>query len=316
MLGYMNEEAFNQTQKTKRVIFFSRSKKRLWQKGEASGNVLKLVSIQTDCDRDALLIKAIPKGPTCHTGTQSCFGEDSKAPLQVITGLIEVIKQRSEIGDPKSSYTKRLLDGGTDVVGEKVLEEAQELVKAAKKEGKKRTIEEAADLIYHMIVLLKATDISISDIEDELSRRASNSRQTKRERLHTADHILCTILEEKFDAKTRAMQVSEDCCRIDFLLKEDLRPLKEQIEKEVNEVIQQGRNVISYSLPRNRAQQITDISFVPPQVKDIGIYEIEGFNIVACAGPHVENTEEIGTFKILKIKKAGSNCYSIKYTVT
>jgi len=136
-----------------------------------------------------------------------------------------------------------------------------------------------------------------------------------RERLHTADHVLCTILEKEFNATTRAMQVGEDSCRIDFTVLEDLRPHKERIEKEVNGVLQKGLNVVSYSLPREEAKDQADISFVPENVQDIGIYEIEGFNKTACAGPHVANTKEVGEFEILKIKKAGKDCFSVKYTV-
>ena len=138
---------------------------------------------------------------------------------------------------------------------------------------------------------------------------------TMRERLHTSDHILCTILEKEFNATTRAMQMGEDSCRIDFNVSEDLRPQKEQIENAVNEVLRKNLNVVSYSLPRNQAKEHIDVSFVPANMQDIGIYEIEGFNTVACAGPHVTNTDEVGIFEILKIKKAGKDCFSIKYTV-
>ncbi|MDD5026812.1 MAG: bifunctional phosphoribosyl-AMP cyclohydrolase/phosphoribosyl-ATP diphosphatase HisIE [Candidatus Peribacteraceae bacterium] len=169
MLGYMNQEALEQTLQTKLVTFYSRSKGRLWQKGEASGNVLQFVSISPDCDRDCLLIRAKPKGPTCHTGKKSCFGDD-ELPLETIGQLIRTIAERASGGDC-TSYTKQLLDGGVDACGAKVLEEAEEVVRAAKQEGKQRTTEEAVDLLYHLLVLLENQNIGLSDISAELRKR-------------------------------------------------------------------------------------------------------------------------------------------------
>lgn len=169
MLGYMNEEALKQTQQTGFVTFYSRSKGRLWQKGETSGNSLRFVSFAGDCDSDALLIRAIPTGPTCHTGQRSCFNADESA-LETLGFLIETIRKRSEGNDAKS-YTKQLLDGGIDAYGAKVLEEAEEVVRAARQEGKQRTIEEAADVLYHLLVLLRGQNLEIDDVAAELKRR-------------------------------------------------------------------------------------------------------------------------------------------------
>lgn len=169
MLGSMNEEAVKQTRQTGFVTFYSRSKNRLWRKGETSGNVLRCVSMMGDCDGDALLIRAIPSGPTCHTGKRSCFNADESA-LETLGFLMETIRQRSESNDAKS-YTKQLLDGGIDVYGAKVREEAEEVVRAARKEGKERTIEEIADLLYHLLVFLKGQDIALDDVAEELKRR-------------------------------------------------------------------------------------------------------------------------------------------------
>jgi len=169
MLGYMNEEALKKTIDSGNVTFYSRSKKRLWEKGETSGNTLKLNSIASDCDNDTLLIRAIPKGPACHKGTVSCF-DAMELPLETIGELIGTIRQRTN-ADKKDSYTKRLLDGGLDVYGAKVLEEAEEVVRAAKAEGQQRTIEEIADLIYHLLVLLQGEKINLEEVAGVLRRR-------------------------------------------------------------------------------------------------------------------------------------------------
>jgi phosphoribosyl-ATP pyrophosphohydrolase/phosphoribosyl-AMP cyclohydrolase len=169
MLGYMNREALKVTQKTCFVTFWSRSKKRLWKKGEESGNTLRVVSITADCDKDTLLIRAIPRGPTCHTGESSCFAAD-ELPLETVGLLIETIRERSDKGE-KDSYTKKLLIGGKEAYGAKVLEEAEEVVRAAKLEGRKRTIEEATDLLYHLLVLLRGEGIELEEIAAECRRR-------------------------------------------------------------------------------------------------------------------------------------------------
>ena len=136
-----------------------------------------------------------------------------------------------------------------------------------------------------------------------------------KERLHTADHILFTVLENKFKVRTKAMEFKEDSCRVDYECENDLRPLKEELEQDVNKVISEARDVVSYELPRDKAKEITDLSLVPETVGEINVYEIVGFNKVACAGSHVKNTKEIGKFRITKIEKKGKNSYSIKYTV-
>lgn len=169
MLGYMNEESLRQTRQSGYVTFYSRSKKRLWRKGETSGNTLRLASVAVDCDGDAILVRAIPAGPTCHTGSRSCFDAEELAP-ETLGELIETIRERSENG-PAGSYTKRLLDRGLDAYGEKVLEESEEVVRAARHEGKTRTIEEAADVLYHLFVLLRGENIELGEVAEELRRR-------------------------------------------------------------------------------------------------------------------------------------------------
>ena len=169
MLGYMNEEALRRTYELERVTFYSRSKQRLWTKGETSGNTLRFVSAAVDCDGDAILIRAVAAGPTCHTGEVSCFAADELGP-ETLGGLAETIRRRAETGSA-ASYTRRLLDGGVDAYGAKVLEEAEEVVRAARSEGNTRTIEEAADLLYHLFVLLRGQGIELDDVAQELQRR-------------------------------------------------------------------------------------------------------------------------------------------------
>lgn len=169
MLGYMNREALEQTVKTKLVTFYSRSRERLWIKGKTSGNSLNFVDVKVDCDGDALLVQTRPDGPTCHTGKRSCFGEDELA-LETMGLLVRTISERAMSGN-SNSYTKKLLDGGIEACGAKVLEEAEELVRAAKKEGKKRTVEEVADLLYHLFVLLENEGIEIDALSKEFRNR-------------------------------------------------------------------------------------------------------------------------------------------------
>jgi phosphoribosyl-ATP pyrophosphohydrolase/phosphoribosyl-AMP cyclohydrolase len=166
MLGYMNKAAYEQTKKSGKVTFYSRSKKRLWVKGEESGNFLNLVDIKEDCDSDTLLISVRPEGPTCHTGSYSCFGEEDFG----LKGLERDIKKRSK-ASPKESYTARLVSGGAKAAGAKVTEEAEEVVKAASEETKQRVIEESADLFYHTLVLMRVKDVTLTDVEAELSSR-------------------------------------------------------------------------------------------------------------------------------------------------
>jgi phosphoribosyl-ATP pyrophosphohydrolase/phosphoribosyl-AMP cyclohydrolase len=168
MLGYMNEEAFEKTQKEGKVTFFSRSKNRLWTKGETSGNFLRVKDIKIDCDNDTLLIKASPEGPTCHTGSYSCFGE--KLPQGFIYELQGVINQRID-EKVESSYTYNLYQKGINKVAQKVGEEAVEVVIEAKDNDEKLFKNEAADLLYHYLILLKSKGFKLEDIEKVLKER-------------------------------------------------------------------------------------------------------------------------------------------------
>ncbi len=168
MLGFMNNQAFQKTRKTKRVTFYSRSKKRLWTKGETSGNYLEVVDIKPDCDGDAVLIKARPQGPTCHTGEYSCFGESPES-LEFLLSLYAVILERKE-KLPQNSYTASLFQKGAKRILEKVKEES-EVARAATSEGKARVIEEISDLLYHLTVLMAETKVDWRDIEQCLIRR-------------------------------------------------------------------------------------------------------------------------------------------------
>lgn len=169
MLGYMDKQALAKTLKTQRVWFYSRSKKRLWMKGETSGNYLKLVKIAPDCDGDVVLIQALPKGPTCHTGQESCFGQvdGRQEGFEWLYSVIEDRKRKM----PKGSYTTSLFKEGVFKICSKVAEESGEVIKAATKETKKRIIQEAVDLIYHTLTLLVYKDISLRELTKEITRR-------------------------------------------------------------------------------------------------------------------------------------------------
>ncbi len=168
MLGFMNSEAFDKTIKEKRVTFYSRSKQRLWTKGETSGNFLELIEILHDCDEDTLLSKAKPRGPSCHTGADTCFNEKNES--KGISFLEEIIADRKR--NPKSgSYTNSLLDSGINKVAQKVGEEAVELVIEAKDNNKELFVNEAADLMYHYLVLLSVKGVKLSEIEAVLRQR-------------------------------------------------------------------------------------------------------------------------------------------------
>lgn len=174
MLGYMNQEALEKTQSSGLVTFYSRSKNRLWTKGETSGHTLQLVSLAEDCDNDALLVKVKPNGPTCHTGDTSCFGEDSSsrraAAIQFIARLEEVIHAR-RANPTEASYTNFLFDKGVNKIAQKVGEEAVETVIDAVA-GKHDTMKgEAADLLYHLLVLLAATGMELADVVAVLQER-------------------------------------------------------------------------------------------------------------------------------------------------
>jgi phosphoribosyl-ATP pyrophosphohydrolase/phosphoribosyl-AMP cyclohydrolase len=166
MVGYMDRAALAKTRRTRKVTFFSRSKARLWTKGESSGSFLKLVSLALDCDGDALLVRARPQGPTCHTGARTCFD----APLDFLKDLEAVVDERVR-RRPKGSYVAGLLKEGLDRVAQKVGEEAVETVIAAKNADKKALLGESADLLFHLAVLLRAKGLSLSDAARVLRER-------------------------------------------------------------------------------------------------------------------------------------------------
>ncbi|MGM0933892.1 MAG: bifunctional phosphoribosyl-AMP cyclohydrolase/phosphoribosyl-ATP diphosphatase HisIE [Bacteroidota bacterium] len=178
MLGYMNEEAFLKTNETKKVTFFSRSKDRLWTKGEDSGNFLNLVDIKNDCDNDTLLISVIPQGPTCHKGTDTCWGEDNEPNfgfLSNLEGIIEKRKRMSEVEpelrEDKKSYVVSLFDEGINKIAQKVGEEAVETVIEAKDDNDELFLNESADLLFHYLILLQAKGFTLKDISKVLEER-------------------------------------------------------------------------------------------------------------------------------------------------
>ncbi len=171
MLGYMNQAALAATQKTGLVTFFSRSRQTLWCKGETSGNRLALADIAVDCDADTLLVRAKPKGPICHTGTVSCFGSQGSTGFGWLANLAQVIEAR-KTADPTSSYTASLLSGPLDRCAQKVGEEGVETVIAALAQSDQELISESADLLYHLMVLLAAKDLSLGEVITELRNRA------------------------------------------------------------------------------------------------------------------------------------------------
>jgi len=168
MLGYMNEQALERTIESQKVWFYSRSKRRLWMKGETSGNTLELVDMRADCDHDTLLIKALPKGPTCHTGSVSCFGGTDIQ--EIFSELYTVLQDRKQTM-PAGSYTTALLKEGLRKICAKVDEESGEVIHAAKHESKKRMIEESVDLLYHLFVLLVHKEVRFSELLGEVRRR-------------------------------------------------------------------------------------------------------------------------------------------------
>ena len=170
MLGYMKRQSLTQTLETQRVTFYSRSRKSLWTKGETSGNTLDLVDISTDCDSDALLVLAKPTGPTCHTGQTSCFTTSVSMQWNVLSQLTDVIRQR-DVERPKDSYTTELFTNGISRIAQKVGEEGVEVVIAAMESNKEALASEAADLIFHLLVLLRAKEMSLNDVVDVLQRR-------------------------------------------------------------------------------------------------------------------------------------------------
>ncbi len=170
MLGFMNEEAYKKTVETKLVTFYSRSRKCLWTKGETSGNYLHVVDIKSDCDNDTLLIKAIPDGPVCHTGADTCWNEENKNDILFLNYLQDFIdKRHAEM--PEGSYTTSLFNSGVNRMAQKVGEEAVETVIEATNGTDDRLIYEGSDLIYHLIVLLTSKGYRIEDLANELKKR-------------------------------------------------------------------------------------------------------------------------------------------------
>nr|WP_298789611.1 bifunctional phosphoribosyl-AMP cyclohydrolase/phosphoribosyl-ATP diphosphatase HisIE [uncultured Allomuricauda sp.] len=171
MLGYMNQEALDVTQKTKKVTFFSRSKNRLWTKGEESGNFLHLVTIKNDCDNDTLLITVNPEGPTCHTGTDTCWGESNKQEYGFLSQLEEIIISRKNDVENPDSYVSSLFKKGINKIAQKVGEEAVETVIEAKDNNDDLFLNESADLLFHYLILLQAKGYRLEDIVKVLESR-------------------------------------------------------------------------------------------------------------------------------------------------
>ncbi|MBU0764833.1 MAG: bifunctional phosphoribosyl-AMP cyclohydrolase/phosphoribosyl-ATP diphosphatase HisIE [Bacteroidetes bacterium] len=177
MLGFMNGEALQKTLETGYVTFYSRSKKRLWTKGETSGNKLILKQVLTDCDNDTLLLKVSPEGPVCHTGADTCFGEENRSDYGFLRQLEKIIHDRRE-NPVEGSYTSMLFKEGIDRIACKVGEEAVETVIEAKNDSDSRLLEESADLFYHLMVLLASRNLCIGDVIEILGERYDD-RQTK-----------------------------------------------------------------------------------------------------------------------------------------
>ncbi len=171
MVGFMNKEALQRTLDERCVTFWSRTRNRLWQKGETSGHFLEVVSLHVDCDNDALLIKAKTHGPVCHTGHYTCFGDEQLLQPGVVLQALEKIIEQRKTTMPEGSYTSKLFSEGVSRIAQKVGEEAVETIIAAMQNDKKRLAEESADLVYHLLVLLCQQGMSLQDITDELRRR-------------------------------------------------------------------------------------------------------------------------------------------------
>jgi phosphoribosyl-ATP pyrophosphohydrolase/phosphoribosyl-AMP cyclohydrolase len=171
MLGYMNAESYQKTLDTKKVTFFSRSKQRLWTKGEESGNFLNLVDIKNDCDDDTLLIQVKPEGPTCHTGSDTCWQEDNNQKYGFISDLENTIKTRRENADSEKSYVASLFKLGMNKIAQKVGEEAIEVVIEAKDDNDDLFLSESADLLFHYLILLQAKGFQLNDVVDVLKSR-------------------------------------------------------------------------------------------------------------------------------------------------
>ena len=173
MLGYMNREAVEQTLARKRAVFFSRSKQRLWEKGETTGHTLDVVDVALDCDNDTLLVTAHPRGPACHNGTVTCFGDATRSAagdIAFLSKLESVIAQRAS-DKPENSYTARLLAKGLGKVAQKVGEEGVETALAGAGESEQKVIEESADLLFHLLVLLRARGLTLAQVVRQLESR-------------------------------------------------------------------------------------------------------------------------------------------------
>lgn len=171
MLGYMNEEALKKTQETKKVTFYSRTKKRLWTKGEESGNFLHLVSVKNDCDNDTFLITVSPDGPTCHKGTDTCWEEENKQNFGFISELEDIIADRKANMDNEKSYVASLFRKGINKIAQKVGEEAVEIVIEAKDNSEELFLNEGSDLLFHYLILLQAKGYTLNDIVEVLKKR-------------------------------------------------------------------------------------------------------------------------------------------------
>ena len=171
MLGFMNAEAYQKTVDTKKVTFYSRTKQRLWTKGEESGNFLNLIDIKNDCDNDTLLIQVKPEGPTCHKGTDTCWADENKADYGFISDLEDTIQLRRENADSEKSYVASLFKLGMNKIAQKVGEEAVEVVIEAKDENDDLFLGESADLLFHYLILLQAKGFKLDDVVEVLKSR-------------------------------------------------------------------------------------------------------------------------------------------------
>ena len=171
MLGYMNQEALDTTLETQKVTFFSRSKNRLWTKGEESGNFLNLVSIKNDCDNDTLLIQVNPVGPTCHTGSDTCWQEENNSSYSFLSKLENTIQERKDNATSEKSYVASLFEKGMNKIAQKVGEEAVEVVIEAKDNNDDLFLSESADLLFHYLILLQAKGFKLNDVVEVLKSR-------------------------------------------------------------------------------------------------------------------------------------------------
>ncbi|MBP3717281.1 MAG: bifunctional phosphoribosyl-AMP cyclohydrolase/phosphoribosyl-ATP diphosphatase HisIE [Paludibacteraceae bacterium] len=174
MLGFMNEEAFNKTVETKKVTFYSRTRQKLWTKGETSGNFLNMVSMAIDCDNDTLLVQVHPVGPVCHTGTDTCWGDTNTADLNFLSSLQDLIEAR-KAEMPEGSYTTKLFADGVNRMAQMVGEEALSTLISATHGTDEQVISESADLLYHLMVLLSSKNLRIDDVVAELHKRRHNA---------------------------------------------------------------------------------------------------------------------------------------------